>query len=315
MTSIVGLQISGISDTELASAFSRVLEEHKDTVASIQRSMEEADYAYRKYLDPNYEPDELIAKKDRAALNKAEKNIAEKFASLKAAYERPLSRIEENIRAIRRAVKNASDEVDGAVKAYEEKRKAVKYEQIRASFDNRNFNLIPLERLFDSRWLNKGVKLNAVVQELDEKITEVYRNIELLERMGPHGMTAKAIYLQTQDIGAAMRQVDELKANAERLAREQAEREERKLREQAEGNRREQRREERELGKEKRTTDLVAEALELPEAPPPEPEIIEFACRFWGYEEDLRAMREREWMSEHNIGYEKIEDYEHLNYA
>jgi hypothetical protein len=93
---------------------------------------------------------------------------------------------------------------------------------------------------------------------------------------------------------------------------------ERKHREQVEENRRDLAREERErVTPDERAASLAAEALELPEEPYPEtqegPPLIEFVCRFWGTEENLRAMRE--WMSDHDIAYEKIEDYEHLKYA
>ncbi len=49
---IADLQISAISDAELEDAFHRVLVEHKDAVASIHGSIEDADVDYRKYLAP-----------------------------------------------------------------------------------------------------------------------------------------------------------------------------------------------------------------------------------------------------------------------
>jgi hypothetical protein len=304
---IADLQISSISDSELEAAFKSVVAEHKDAVASIHKSMVEADNAYRKYLDPAYEPEEAGAKKDRATLNKAEKNIAEKYAGLKAAYEKPLENVELNIKSIRNAIKAASGVVDSSVKTYEEAQKEKKRKGIEEYFATKGFDLVPLDRLFNDKWLNKGAKMANIREELDSGIAEVYQNIETLEQLPEHGPMAKALYLETLDMGAAMRQVNALKANAERLAREQVEREERKLREQVEANTAEQRRETWGERRDETLESLAAEALNLPEEPVPtaadKPQIIEFVCRFWGTENSLRQLRN--CMSDLNIAYQK----------
>jgi hypothetical protein len=305
---IANMEISTIRDSDLEAAFLAVVNEHKEVVASIHQSMTDADEAYRKYLDSDYEPDEQEAKKDRATLNKAEKNIQEKFAALKTAYEKPLLGIEANIKSIRGAIKEASGVVDSAVKTYETKQQARKKTAIEEYFATKKFDLTPLERLFDSRWLNKGAKLPQVKKELDAKIAEVFQNIEVLEQIPEHGPMAKALYLENMDMAAAMRQVNTIKANAEKLAREQVEREERKLREQVAENRREQEREELDRRvPDERTENLARQALDIPEKPPigtpPRQKMIEYTCRFWGKTNDLRIVHE--CMSAHNVGYEK----------
>jgi ABC-type multidrug transport system ATPase subunit len=95
-----------------------------------------------------------------------------------------------------------------------------------------------------------------------------------------------------------------MKENAERLAREKAERQKRELEAQVERNRRELRKEERDERRDAEPSILVGFAEpELPEEPKGE-EILEFCCRFRGTRENLKAMRE--WMSAHNIAYEKL---------
>jgi DNA repair exonuclease SbcCD ATPase subunit len=173
---IADLQISAISDAELEEAFRRVLIERKDAVASIQQSMKDADAAYRKYLRPGFEPIEEEARKDRAVLNKAEKNIAEKFAALKEAYERPLEPIEMNIKEIRKTIKKASGQVDAAVKAYEEEQKSEKREEIQAYFDGKKFELVPLDKIFDRKWLDKGTKMRDVKEQIDGAIAGTGRS-------------------------------------------------------------------------------------------------------------------------------------------
>ena len=304
---IADLQVSEISDKELEDAFRRVLVERKDAIASIQRSMKDADEVYRKYLNEDYEPLEDVAKKDRAKLNSAEKNIAEKYASLRAAYERPLQTIDENIRMIRKAIKNASGVVDGAVKSYEEKQKSAKRKEIQAYFDAKNFDLVSLDKIFDEKWLNKGAKMKDVRERIDEDIADIYRDIEVLEKIPEHGMTAKAIYLEKLDMGAALRQVEVLKENAERLAREQVAREERKISEQVANNAASERKETQEAARVEKVQSLVDSALEFPRGTPAaraQEEIIEITLAFKGTREKLRKLRE--YMTENGIPYTKV---------
>jgi len=306
---IADLQISGISDKELEDAFHRVVVAHTGAVKDIQESMRIADEAYRKYLNPDYIPEEDIAKVDRATLNKAEKTIAEKYADLKEAYERPLHNFEANIRSIRNAIKEASGNVDKAVKTYEEKRKSKKREEIERYFATKNFELIALDRIFDNKWLNKGTKMKDVQSEIDNAIAVIYRDIEVLEKIPEHGIAAKAFYLQTLDMGAALRQVEILKENAERLMREQAGRDDRKLNEQVERNAKEEHKERREEKKaeefeEKKNAFYeslgfgVAEKTDVKNT-----DIIQFTCTFKGTKEQL--MKLREYMTASGISYEK----------
>lgn len=304
---ISDLQISGISDKELEVAFNRVLVEHKDAVASINQSMKDADDAYRKYLDGDYEPIEEEAKKDRANLNKAEKNIAEKFNSLKSAYERPLEQIEMNIKEIRKAIQSASNVVDSKVKAHEEKQRTKKWEEIETYWKAKNFDLVPLTKIFDQKWLNKGTKMKDIREKIDEDIAGIYRDIEVLERIAEYGQTAKAMYLENLDMSAALRQVDILKENAERLAREQANREERKIKEQMEQQTSNESKERREEAKAERIKGLVDQSLGLPEgttAAQDKVEVIECTLQFSGTKEQLLKLKE--YMTAQRISYKKI---------
>lgn len=302
------MSISEISDDELETAFLAVAIQHKDAIASIHQSMVEAQDAYEKYLDKTYEPLEEQAKKDRAQLNKAEKNIAEKYAQLKTAYEKPLETVEMNIKSIRSAIKKASGIVDDAVKIYEGKQKEVKWDCIREYFDSKNFGLVPLIKIFDDRWLNKTYKMADITKEIDTAINTIYDNIKILENITEYGVIAKSSYLETLDMGAAMRQVDTLKANAERLAREKIEREERQRQAQIAANAEELLTEERNenltRAKTERVQDIVNEALGIEEPEAVEPEILEYTLKLRGTKE--QSFKLREYMTLNQIAYERV---------
>ena len=313
---IVDLEVSEISEQELENTFQRVVVAHKDAVRAIQASMQDADDAYRKYLDPNYVPLEDVAKKDRAALNKAEADIAGQYAILKKAYEKPMENIELNIKQIRKAIKDASGVVDNAVKVYEELQKKKKKTEIDDYFATKKFDLIPLERIFDNKWLNKTKTMKEVREELDAKISAIYRDIEILEKIPDHGMAAKAFYLEILDMGAALRQVEVLKENAAKLAKEQVERDSRKVDEQVSINARVERQERREEKKEEIVKGMLDQAIGVPVGTTAEQEreeIIEFTLTFKGTKEQLKQLKE--YMTANGIAYTKGLVLESENHA
>jgi hypothetical protein len=313
---IAEMNISAISDDELETAFLSVIDKHKETVLSIHKSMIEADETYRKYLGEGYEPAEDQAKTDRAALNKAEKNIAEQYKTLKTAYEKPLAGFEFNIKLIRKAIEKASDDVDAKVKKYEEKVKEKKRLEIQAYFDTKNFALVPLEKFFSYRWLNKTCKMPEIRKEIDDTISMIYVNIKTLEGITEYGPIAKALYLDTLDMGAAMRKVETLKANAELLAKEKIEREERERREQIASNAKEERAEEVAAKKEDKIKDLVDNALGFEEPEISKPEIMEFIASFKGAKDQLFILRD--FMTKNGISYQKglvLNDADEARYA
>jgi hypothetical protein len=258
-----------------------------------------------KYLDTNYIPNEKTAKADRAELNRVEKEVAEQAKRICAAYNAPLEAFNNIVSEIRTTIKNASQTVGNAVKAYEEAQKDKKRQDIQAYFDGKGFDLVPLDMFFDDRWLNKGYKLPDIRKEIDGKITEIYSNIKILESISDHGTIAKALYLKTLDMGAALSEVQTLKDNAARLAREQANREARNAQDMVSQNAAAERREEQAAAREGHIENLVNDAMDIEEPPVPAgPKIIEYTLRFKGTKEQLLKLRE--YMTAQGIPYDKI---------
>ena len=303
---IADFQISEISDAELENAFHRVVMEHKDAVKSIHDSMDTAAAVYKKYLNPNFVPEEKIAKDDRAELNKAEKNIAEKFAALKEAYEKPLRPTETEVKTIRNAIKEAAGVVDRSVKAYKELQDKKKRQEVTDYFLTKKFDLVPLERIWNEKWLNKGMKMPDISKEIDEAIAKIYGDIQVLERIPEHGMTAKAMYLRTLDMSAALHEVDALKENAERLAREELNRQNRQMQEQCDRNASNERQEQGEQEIQQFLDSKVDEAVGFPTgttAAETREEVIEYTMTFKGTKEQLLKLRQ--FMSDNGIPYKK----------
>jgi len=268
--------------------------------------LEAVKHGVAKYHDPNYIPDETAAKKDRAELNRADKLVAEKAREVKGKWNEPLETFDGLVAEIRTTIKNASGVVDGSVKKYEEKQKTAKREEIKKYFASKKFELVPLEKIFDQRWLNKGTKMKDIHTEIDAAIAKIYQDIEVLERIPDHGTAAKAFYLQTLDMGAALRQIDTLKENAARIAREQASREARKAQEQCEANDKIERQEKVEAFNEEKSQNLIDQALDLPEGTTAAKERKEKIKQTLEFEDDReKLMNIKHYMTSQGTPYKK----------
>lgn len=248
---------------------------------------------------------EEAAKKDRAVLNNAVKQLDSKRIELEKAFNAPLEEFKALMKETTGIIKDASSKLDALVKEYEEKEKAEKKSEIELYFQGLNFSLVSLDRIFESTWLNKTVKIKTAKEALSEKVKKIYADIELIERIGADSEEVKAFYLDTLDIGQALAKGDQLKANRERLEKEKAEREARKHEEKIEEQKIELRKDvEHELKAEKAQS-LAAEALEIKVDP-----IIEYTLCFRGTRAQLFALRR--YMTELGIEYKKIEGWHNV---
>ena len=264
------------------------------------------------YMDVSkYEGDDKQAKADRALLRKQKDATKTTIASIQEAWNKPMEPFLDVSKKILKEFDYAIETIDGWVKDGEEKEKEKKRELIQTFFDSKKFDLVPLDRFFNSKWLNKTYDMRDVKKEIEETISGIYGNIKILENIAEHGMTAKAFYLETLDMGAAMRQVETLKANAERLAREKVEREEREHKAQIAQNAAEERRETREASKAETAQSLAASAMDIEESMPSTPSTPSnapvyrtFTLRLTGTDEGLKIVKE--CMTANNVAYEKI---------
>ena len=265
----------------------------------------------RQYQDvTKYEGDEKQAKDDRALLRKQKDAAKTTIESIKEAWNKPLEPFLSGAKEVLKQFDCAISTIDEWVKEGEAREKEKKRRDIQAYFDGKNFDLVPLEKFFNDKWLNKTFKMPDIKKEMDAAISTIYSNIKILENIAGHGMTAKAFYLESLDMGGAMRQAELLKANAERLAREEMNRQAREQQEQVSRNAAEERREERAAVKEESVLSMVEEALELhvdemlEDIKQTRPAIMEYTLRFRGTEQQLLKLRQ--YMTAQGIVYEKI---------
>lgn len=180
------------------------------------------------YKPENYMGDADLAKKDRAELNKARDKIARARKDLIAELMKPYSDFETRCKALEKMIDSASGSLDEIVKIRENEEKNAKRELINTIWENKKFDLFPLDKVFNPKWLNKTAKLTDIATEIDSIIERTYKDLKTIERFSDDAETLKAHYLIDLNISDTLDYGEELKKQreiAEREAKERAERE------------------------------------------------------------------------------------------
>lgn len=261
----------------------------------------------KEYTPGNYIGDSDAAKKDRATLNSSSKAIsATRIEIVKRAMERfGISEMETRCKKLEKDIATASAALDAIVKEKEDEEKRVKRAQIEEFWSCQNFDLVPLEKVFDQKWLNKTAKNKDIFAEIEKKIQSIYDGIKTLESLVTEQEALemlKPFYLETLDIGKSVEQWNRIKENRARLEKEEAERKEREAFRAKQEAQKELAAEEVNAQRDAPVVALAAQALGG--VPEEDPEIT-FTLRFRGHKSTLFALRQ--WMIDNGVTYEKLD--------
>ncbi|MEX2444477.1 MAG: DUF1351 domain-containing protein [Alkalispirochaeta sp.] len=169
------------------------------------------DYSPEKYAGNVKE-----AKDDRAVLNKAAKDLNTRRLELEREFMAPFQEFKDVIAETVNVIREASNKIGDVVSEVEEQERQERLAEIRAEYDASGFTLVPLEKLMDSKWLNKSTSRKRWQEELAEAIEHIQADLASLESV-EYRDDAKALYLDTLDIGKALQHAQELTARREAL--------------------------------------------------------------------------------------------------
>lgn len=175
------------------------------------------------------------AKNDRAELNKLIKAIEERRKQVKNIINKPYAVFEAELNEITALINEPVALIDQQVKAFEEKQKEEKKEAIKATYDENIGDLaevLPFEKIFDSRYLNQTYKLATAQKEIVDKIDTVKTDLEIIDILdSKYKLNAKDVYIKTLDLSKALAEnkrladlEEKLEADKRRKAEEEAER-------------------------------------------------------------------------------------------
>lgn len=211
------------------------------------------------------------AKNDRAELNKLIKAIEERRKQVKNIINEPYAVFEAELKEITALINEPVALIDQQVKAFEEKQKEEKKAAIKATYDENIGDLaevLPFEKIFDSRYLNQTYKLATAQKEIVDKIDTVKTDLETIDSLdSKYKLNAKDVYIKTLDLSKALADLEEkLEADKRRKAEEEVERkrqeEIRKQKEAEEQAKREAEEAERKAAEAKKAQEAAAEVAQ-----------------------------------------------------
>lgn len=162
-------------------------------------------------------------KEDRANLRKLREAIETRRKEVRKQCEAPYKAFEAKVKRLTALIDAPIAAIDSQVKTFEEREREQKRSEIAAAYDDLVpediRDIIPLERIMDNRWLNKGTSTKSIREDIEiiGKRTKV--DITFIEAaVDPMYLTAvRAEYIKTLDVNRAMDHHADLKAAEERF--------------------------------------------------------------------------------------------------
>lgn len=172
------------------------------------------------------------AKNDRARIRKVSARIDEVRKNVKRAYTEPLTAFEQKCKQLTAICDEASSNIDGQVKAYEESKKGEKEALLKAKFEATAHDLIERgflkwENVFDKKWLNATCSEDKAIAEMNSKIAAARDDIKAIESLNSEfEISLFEYYAETHNIALTLKRNFELMSRKERLEEERRRREE-----------------------------------------------------------------------------------------
>ena len=183
--------------------------------AALQNELK--NYTVERYID---DPD--AAKKDKAYLNKLKEDVAEKRKLATKAWNKPLDDFMNIMKSLENDIDAAYSDLNSIVNQAAQKEKDEKKAKIVDFWNYLNFSIVPLERVFNPKWLNKGEKLNSIFDEckaITEKITNEMNTLKSMK--DEDSEILQSFYLETLDLNATLAKGNQLKENRARIKAEE----------------------------------------------------------------------------------------------
>jgi hypothetical protein len=243
------------------------------------------------YRPENYNGDADLARKDRAELNKAKEKISRARKDLIAELMKPYTNFEDRCKALEKKIDLASSKLDEIVKVKEQEEKDNKKKKIELIWETKNFDLFPLEKIFNPKWLNKTYKESDIIAEMDQVISKTYKDLKTIESFSDIADVLKAHYLMCLEIGDTLDYGEELKKKNEIAQKEKAEREQREHEQKIRQQEKENYTEQKEIKKAEAVSDLANLALQAAGNEVPEELRKEFVVTIRCYDRELVALK------------------------
>ena len=147
------------------------------------------------------------AKADRANLNKLKKALNDERIRQEKEYMQPFNEFKAQINELISITDEPNRLIDSQVKAFEEKKKEEKLEQIQAyynSIEPEELHWLGLPAIFNEKWLNASVKMSAVQAEIDARLEHIKSDLATLSKLPDFAFESIEVYKDTLDMNKAI---------------------------------------------------------------------------------------------------------------
>jgi hypothetical protein len=175
------------------------------------------------------EEDGLIsAKNDCAKLRKIAKNASDYRISLKKEHEAKIAKTLEQLKELTDIFNNAALSIDTQVKEFDEKRKAEKSSAIGKIYEDNIGEMgmfLPMKKIWNDKWLNKGYGLDAIEKEIKTQVESVRDGIATIRMLGTkyesEMISAFLANMQMTDALKKKSELEQIEVEMERRRKEQ----------------------------------------------------------------------------------------------
>lgn len=148
------------------------------------------------------------AKKDKAALNKLRDAVNSQRIAVKKQCLAPYESLEKQCKELEALIVAPIAAIDVQIKAFEDKEKQAKYDELKEYFDSVNeTDWITLEDVLNPKWANKSEKTDSLRAEISGSIKRISDEFQKLTQMytnSPHLIAIQDKYRQTKDFSVTM---------------------------------------------------------------------------------------------------------------
>lgn len=169
--------------------------------------------ALKKYNNLSVSADTITeAKSIRALLNKVKTAIEDKRKDVKREFLEPYTTFENNVKKLTRQIDDVKGEIDKKIKELEDIEREEKRKEIEKFYDKIGYYTVPLDRMFDDKWLNKT---NTTWKEnLSGKIEIIRADLATINMFDIEDKELmKTLYLDKLNITNATNEYNRINAN------------------------------------------------------------------------------------------------------
>lgn len=233
------------------------------------------------------------APKWRAELNKKAKRISDFRIAFEKDYKKRIEKSTSQLKELASIYTDASNNIDTQVKAFDDKRKQEKWEQIQQIFEDvfsdwkTIFDISKIESFSDGKWMNKGTSVESIKKFMEETKAKIDSGIIAIKGLrSKYEQEMIQAFLQRLDISDALSKKTSLEdLEQQMLARQKAEAVVKEP--------------------EKETVqETIQETVQVPQEEPKDETIYKLQFAIYGTKEQLREVAN--YIKDSGLRYERI---------